>query len=768
MSEKKSTNSLRKEIRLQVEKNINILVVGDWIIDEDWVMMPERSETSAKQSDEKHFHTAFDDLNVATKRLCGASLTASALRGYLEERRRDLVEERKIEEIKGAQFNVFGMGVWHPEDDDYLEQLFQEDALKGANPFRIHMPDNGVIEKREKRLFNLAKEGDICATTRVVRTFIGHPGTFLKSMSRYDWHLEWQPKPGGKNSKKIIAQRIQKNFNEMKEKGMVFDAIVLADFNKGLITKDLVLLLIEKIQDLKSKNGLIWLYRSKQLETPDWYEEFSTRVEKKDGFIQFIDPTISRKYAEGETLIYGSEVTSEGLDFLDKHKPEHITKSKMAVLFHDNKCVAYEAEKDSEKSKIWVLCSNEKPAYLTRGRSSIFLATLVIMELAKEKKYLIDSDQEYSFGENCSIALANGIKWCNDCIEKWKKWEKILQVSAKIKEAIKFTELGSNVKISKAFIWGTVIKKWEQAKSKPDFCCISYSSQDIRLEVWRAHTVLNDFTVLDDNRIENVLNLTNTIQAFLELEDKGKKRPLISLVKAEPGSGKTFLAKCLAKYFGLELFECNVAQMTSLEGLTHFFDQVDTAQRDGRKIFMFLDEVDSLVNGESTFGFLLELMWCGQYYRNGMKNTLKPFPGIFAMSRNIESDPFKKDHPKYPDLISRIFGIICELKNFTSAESIYLFAKLMDKYFGQIAYVERRVLKIISDTVFKYGPRSMELLISLFKGIKRNKITSENLPPENRIREFNEHFPNGLNKPDKYKRDEKKMVKIIYTAPSFK
>lgn len=180
-------------------KKINVLVVGDWIIDEDWVMMPERSETSAKQSDEKHFHTAFYDLNVAAKRLCGASLTASAIRGFL-----------KKGKVTGTEFNVFGMGVWHPNDDDYLEQLFHEDALQGANPFRICSPDIGKTGTNEKRLFNLARPNDICATTRVVRTFLGHPGTLPKSMSRYDWHLEWKPALKGKSRIKVIETDFEK------------------------------------------------------------------------------------------------------------------------------------------------------------------------------------------------------------------------------------------------------------------------------------------------------------------------------------------------------------------------------------------------------------------------------------------------------------------------------------------------------------------------------------------------------------------------------
>lgn len=741
----------------QDEKSINILVVGDWIVDEDWVMMPERSETSAKQSDEKHFHTAFTRSDVATKRLCGASLTASALRGYL-----------KSKDPTAGKYNVFGMGVWHPKDNKYMEHLFKTDALKEANPFKICSPDLPEIEQEEEHLFNLAREGDICATTRVVRSFIGHKGTLPRSMSRYDWHLKWEPKQEKMQLNDIIKQRVKQNIDKIRikvKKGQL-DAVVLADFNKGLISKELVLYLSEEIQYLKSPSGFMWFYRSKQLKPLNWSKDL--KLGENDRVIQFIDPRIGKKFAEGKTLIYESEITADGLHFLETHKPD-VAQAKIAVLFQDNSCIAYEAKEDNLKSLIWVLYSGYKMNYLTRGRSSIFLASLVIMELSGKKNYLIDSREEYNFGQNCSIALSNGIQWCDDCVEIWNAGSDISRVSADIGVAIKSTEPGPNIKMSGPYEWASINDEWDKAQNVKNSACIYRENHNPRLEVWRAHTVLNDYTVLDEDRKKNILNLTNVIQTFLELDEKDKQRPLISLVKAGPGSGKTFLAKCLARNFSLELFECNVAQLTSLDGLIHFFDQVDIAQREGRKILMFLDEVDSLVNGESAFSFLLELMWCGQYYRNGLKNTLKPFPGIFAMSRDQSSIEFKNDHPKFPDLKSRIYGINCELEDFTSIESIYLFAKLLDRYFGQIAYVEKYVLEVVSKTKLKYGPRSLELLISLLKEIKRDSITRENLPDENRIQELEEHFPKGLGKPvekiEREKKEGEKMVKIIYTSP---
>ncbi|UCH96272.1 MAG: AAA family ATPase [Candidatus Aminicenantes bacterium] len=760
------SSKVKSESSGSVKKDVNVLVIGDWIVDEDWVMTYERSETSAKQHKEKHFHTAYDDPDLGIKRLCGASLTASAVRGFLESETKEKEKKEGTQEKVSiyGDFKIYGIGVWDPDDDNFMEELFKENNLVGANPFHIHR-EAAPIDEGEKRLFNLAREGDICSTTRVVRTFLGHPGSHIAPMSRYDWHLQWKPeKMKEKSLKEIIDERMEKIFKQIGN--VEFDAIVLADFNKGLITEELVLSLTQKIQVPKSKEGILWFYRTKQIETPDWYYHFSKQIRTGDSFIRFIDPRLSKKYAKGKSLTYGTELTADGLNFLKKYKTAHIDNSKLAVLFQDNSCIAY----DNNKKQIWVLRSTEKPTYITRGRSSIFLASLVIMELERKKKCLKPT-QEDNFGTDCQVGLSNGIKWCNACMSIWQTDKKIKAVAADISKAVGSTKPDSNIsiKLSGPKLCSVVENEWSQAQSKDSAGCIQITGKNnekkYQLEVWRAHTCLDDFTILDPDRKENILNLTSTIQGFMDTEDKEKQRPLISLVLADPGSGKSYLAKCLAKKFELELFECNISQLTSLDGLTNFFDQVDIAQREGRKIFMFLDEVDTLINGESIFGFLLELMWCGRYYRNGLKNALKPFPGFFAMSRDPDEQQFKIDHPKFRDLKSRIFGIYCHLANISDVEAIYLFARLLNRYFGEIAQVELGVLKTIGNTKFKYGARSIELFISLLKGVKRDKITKENLPPKSRIDNMVEHFPKGMATIDPYGEEERRMVEINYTPP---
>ena len=88
-----------------------------------------------------------------------------------------------------------------------------------------------------------------------------------------------------------------------------------------------------------------------------------------------------------------------------------------------------------------------------------------------------------------------------------------MKVSANIKEAITDIVSCANKKIHNRFILEDVNQTWMKARSKKEYCCFFREKPEphYRLEVWRAHTVLNDYTVLDDKRKENVLNLYKVI-----------------------------------------------------------------------------------------------------------------------------------------------------------------------------------------------------------------------------------------------------------------
>jgi len=745
-------------------KNVNILAIGDWIIDEDWVMMVERSTTSAKQMSEKHYHTTFNNYDMATNRLCGVSLTASAIRAFFK-------NKTENELLQNFRCNVYGIGVWHPDDNEYMEELFRSHNLPKTNPFKISRPKMTHVTGTEKRLFNLARIGDKCATTRIVRTFLGsNPEVLPQPMSRYDWNIKWEPKlKNGQTIKQIVDGRVHEVFTNIGN--VIFDVIVLADFNKGLIDENFINSLIKRLDNHIENEQSLWFYRSKQTEDPKWERTLDNYIKNNNGtLIKFYDPRLALNYAKGKPLICGSNLTVECLNIF-KDNPHKDMNTKLAVLMHDNSIVAY----DSKDDQSWVIRSREKPDYLTRGRSSIFLASLVVMELLN--KYITKREQ-HSFGDNCTIGIGNGIKWCIDCKKIWQKEKKdVVGVSADILNAIEYynKEKIVNIELSKQGDLEKINNDWELAENLKKVCCIEVdkdggSKKEKQLQLWRAHTLMNKFTLLNEDRKKIVYDIYNSIREFLDLDEKDRLRPLFSLIYATPGSGKSFLAKCLAQEFNLKPFACNIAQMTSFSELSHFFDEVAASQREGKNVFVFIDEADNLIRGESVFGYLLDMIWCGAYFQNGLKNELKPFPGLIAISTVIDQNENEKstDHPKFKDLKSRINGINGELKALSSEENIYLFANLLEKYFGQISNVDIEVLEIVGKLELEYGPRGLELFISKFVNVRGNEITFDNLPSKESFATLKDHLKNVAiidGYPDKLISKKNQKIRIIQNIP---
>lgn len=749
-----------------VNNKVNILAIGDWIIDEDWVMMVERSTTSAKQMSEKHYHTTYNKDDMSTNRLCGVSLTASAIRAFFKDGK-----DKGLP--KNFQCNVYGIGVWHPDDNDYMEQLFRKHTLPKTNPFKISRPEIDVVNETEKRLFNLAKIDDKCATTRIIRTFLGsNPEALPQPMSRYDWHIKWEPASKKRDKiEEIIDERVNEIFSKIKD--VIFDVIVLADFNKGLINETFINSLIKRLGKGGEKEHSLWFYRSKQIKDPEWERTLDTHIKnKKSTLIKFYDPRLALHYAKGNPIICGSNLTVECMNIF-RNNPHKEIHNKLAVLMSDNSVVAY----DSHNKQSWVIRSREKLDYLTRGRSSIFLASLVVMELLNRHG---TKATQNSFGDNCSIGIANGIKWCMDCKKIWQREKKdVVGVSADIVEAIEFYNKKDifNIELYNQGDWQKMNNDWDLAEDVKKACCIEVSKDggskiEKQLQLWRAHTLMNKFTLLDKDRKTTVYDIYNTTRAFLDLDEKDRIRPLFSLIYAKPGSGKSFLAKCLAQEFDLNLFACNIAQMTSFSELSHFFDEVAVAQREEKKVFVFIDEADNRIRGESVFGYLLDMIWCGAYFRDGLKNELKPFPGLLAISTDIDDRKQNKedksnDHPKFKDLKSRINGIYRELNDLSSAENIYLFANLLEKYFGQISYVDIEVLEIVGKLKLQYGPRGLELFISKFRNVRGNEITFDNLPSKETFATLEDHFDKDNIKryPMEMIGGNKQIIRIIQNIP---
>lgn len=103
-------------------------------------------------------------------------------------------------------------------------------------------------------------------------------------------------------------------------------------------------------------------------------------------------------------------------------------------------------------------------------------------------------------------------------------------------------------------------------------------------------------------------------------------RPLNILLAAAPGTGKSFLAKEIAKALGQRLEspisgnvtvyfeEVHVAAFRSVDDLLGMFQTVQSANLKGHLPFILFDEVDGEVNGQYLLANFLAPMWDGKFH----------------------------------------------------------------------------------------------------------------------------------------------------------
>src|ERR1700737_2028857 len=98
-----------------------ILIVGDWVVDEHWVIGVHRSPTSSRTG-QSHYR-ALHHSGSTVESLCGAGRTASIL---------DQVR------FQGKDFSkIIGVGLWHQDDTDVLTAMLDPQCSTRKTPHQL-------------------------------------------------------------------------------------------------------------------------------------------------------------------------------------------------------------------------------------------------------------------------------------------------------------------------------------------------------------------------------------------------------------------------------------------------------------------------------------------------------------------------------------------------------------------------------------------------------------------------------------------------------
>jgi hypothetical protein len=260
----------------------------------------------------------------------------------------------------------------------------------------------------------------------------------------------------------------------------------------------------------------------------------------------------------------------------------------------------------------------------------------------------------------------------------------------------------------------------------------------LRLQLKQAQKYLGSFVTTDPILGDALMRFRSHLVEYGK--QTGYTRPHVSLLHAQPGSGKTFLARQLAQATGYQLHEVNISRLNDLRELTMHFDHVASisarrTQTGGPLPLLFLDEFDCKVAGGLIFGYLLSPLGEGVYEVAAQVRHLGKVAILLAGSTGKslnELEDWMKTQTKGPDLLSRINGLKLELAPLSEADRVYLAAALITKRFPNVQYIEKGLLDIFAAAT-EASVRGIEQMVDLLEA-RGDKLRRDDIPSSVRSR----------------------------------
>lgn len=409
------------------------------------------------------------------------------------------------------------------------------------------------------------------------------------------------------------------------------------------------------------------------------------------------------------------------------------------------------------------------------GRTTIFFSALIAQDI-------IESPNKEDFGIQCKRALNCAFDWSKQASDAWDEEElhfygdytKAL-VSLEPKQATKIISDGSSFSSDYNKLWDN----WNNSSEKYGYINEERGDKSEKiLQLWRGEGTIKDYICVGGPKRSAINSMLASIAEFNS--DKLPKRPFNCLLVSGPGWGKSFLAKSMATHFNMSYMEFSLAQMATTNDLIDCFDSICSHQnRTDKKVLIFMDEVNSQIEGNKALNLLLSPIWDGSFIRAGKYYKLRPGVWIFASTEPVSQLSGKDASSKGSDFVSRLNGPIIELdsredmhstaefgqylsqwisevctkvssnpskyvmkiydediykkaetlmpgKNRT--EQVYLGISLLNRMWGPISEVEEGVLALFHGLLPMNGIRSMEFYVSNFRNVERGKVRCENVP----------------------------------------
>lgn len=593
---------------------VEFVIVGDWVIDEYRLLNEKRSNTSA------HVGSAHFQSSVAFLGLCGAGHVARAL---------IRISRRNAE--ANVPLRITGIGRWHPDDGDLLEHLVY-DCEHATMPTSISnpIPDNCGAIKSDVKLKDLP--GQDVRTLRVVRRYT-YRGGITRQLDRDD-----DPLPPHQANDADLSDVLGDNTDGSHPPQTV---VLVYDLEKGVVSRET----LNEISSLRPEAQWYVFSKNKGLTTnteplPDWLADLVAKGESSFKLLAIAPEAVTLANPLGNWVEPG-KIARASRDLLS-----HLTAAFSSLESARNTPESILVSTDRRQVMLWTRNENGTASAVTSGSQASI-------------------DQYAQVGWSSAVFAEILYKSVNDGVLTQEEVEQAIEKADEgaVQLAKKFdpqAETGRTETSPWMFTvadWAAEERAWHEATSGESGILAPSGHEPIReLHVWRAMSDLAGYVACITEKREAIGRIASEIKTFSY--DSPHARPLNILLEADPGSGKTSLVEAFARAFELDFISRDVTQMLRRSELIDFFDEIARRQADGRRLLVFLDEVNANLEGNPVYPLLLSPLESGRYRFDGrhispciwvMATTaVDPAADTGGTSRN--TDPSSK----YPDFISRM------------------------------------------------------------------------------------------------------------------
>lgn len=736
-----------------------VLVIGDWIIDENWIVSKHNAFNSSHTGD-THYISRYNSTQANITTLCGVPKIIEVLR----------LEDKAD---KKPDYKIIGFGIWNKDDNSSMHCMLCPDysnkirfnlynlsgikAPKKDEKGRRICPYSEKICENRPEIYNLTND-DVFSTNQIVRIYEDKGGK-LHQLSRYDWELST-------DDIKINVDLINSVVKNNK-----IEAVVIQDHNKGVITDNTIIQLLKALEGQDPH----WYVRTK-VDDPAWLKTLIDHLKDKDKDKKIRLRTVDYKIAqkEGQRLFsYESELGRASLELLGKYtgddkytdgklvetEPAGHHTERVAILFDYNTAIA----KDGKE------CYNYYASPGTRqkvnvGRTTIFFASLVRQDLLDHSK---------GFKDQCHMALNHAFEWSKNASGEDGDETPLY---GDLKKVFRIKDAKGKCNIEN---YDDSWSRWNQSSNHLGI--IEAPNKKQAFQIWRGEGSIKGYICAGGPKRDEINKMLVSLDQYNQIKDP--EYPLNCLLVASPGWGKTFLAKSIADVLKLHFMEFSMSQMASTTDLVECFDSICSYQNMYKdKLMIFMDEVNCDIQGSPALGLLLGPTWDGSFTKSGRQYKLKPAIWVFASTASINK---LIDENKGADYISRLNGPVVHLDLFDHSQEclskkmddfkndlvmnrgnktkhksayhdiilseneeyenlssqirldqVYIGVSLLNQVWGPIEEIEKKVLQLFYDIIPVNGFRSLQFFVHKFKNIQKRRVSYDaNVP---KLKEFPE------------------------------